>query len=284
MKKLLLLPLLVLIPLLANAQEKYFHDLKGMEDSEGVTHLFYRIYDFSIPDPYYSYGDYQNHVYHFNTLTAKDSIIINSSRPFYQLYVDYEISDSYIFLDKDINKPLRVTYYEGDHGMDYTNVRAYNGSFFNADFNKIYSIYQTQVDTSKILAVNFETKSAFITLNSDSLPSKYYYTRLAKRSEPEENCEYDPEKVCILGASDSVKIYDYNTLAFESDNDSILFFQRNDSLFTSAELGDTMTLKNATIPWSGISSILKISDPGHLDRKSTRLNSSHVRTSYAVFC
>ncbi len=265
MKKLLLLPLLVLIPLLSNAQEKFFHDLKGMEDSEGITQLFYRVYDFTIPDSFFSYGDFQDHVYHYNTLSTMDSIVISSARPFSQLPSKHEISDSYLFLDQDITKPFRLAYSQGLHSQNYIKVKGFNGSFFDAGWNKIYSIYQTQTDTSTILALNFETKSALVTLHSDSLPSEYYgYIRLVKRNEPLEECEYDPDNPCILGASDSVRIYDYNTLAFESDNDSVLFFQRNDSLFTSVDLGETMALENTTVPWSGISSIQKISDYGHL--------------------
>ncbi|MFA5670357.1 MAG: T9SS type A sorting domain-containing protein [Balneolaceae bacterium] len=81
MKKLLLLPLLVLIPLLANAQEKFFHNLKGMEDSEGVTHLFYRIYDYKVIDCLNSEGEtmhsvnpHSNDVFHLNTQTSSDSL------------------------------------------------------------------------------------------------------------------------------------------------------------------------------------------------------------------
>tara|TARA_R110002096_G_scaffold39845_1_gene108646 strand:+ start:198 stop:1595 length:1398 start_codon:yes stop_codon:yes gene_type:complete len=81
MKRLLLLPLLILIPLLSNAQEKYFHDLKGMEDSEGVTQLFYRLYEYKVFDCLNSEGKYMysvnprsNNVFHLNTQTSSDSL------------------------------------------------------------------------------------------------------------------------------------------------------------------------------------------------------------------
>ncbi len=81
MKKFLLLPLLVLIPLLSSAQEKYFHDLKGMEDSEGVTQLFYRLYEYKVFDCLNSEGKYMysvnphsNNVFHLNTQASSDSL------------------------------------------------------------------------------------------------------------------------------------------------------------------------------------------------------------------
>ncbi len=80
MKKVLFLSLLALTPLLSNAQEKYFHDLRGMEDSEEVTHLFYRMYDswqtecISIDGWEGTLNLYTNHIYHLNTESKQDSI------------------------------------------------------------------------------------------------------------------------------------------------------------------------------------------------------------------
>ena len=80
MKRVLLLPLLVLIPLLSNAQEKYFHDLKGMEDSEGVTQLFYRLYN-SWQTPCSSsdgwngtFNHFTNNIYHYDSESQQDSV------------------------------------------------------------------------------------------------------------------------------------------------------------------------------------------------------------------
>ncbi len=288
MKKSLLLSLLILLPLFSNAQEKYFHDLKGMEDSEGITQLFYRIYDGFFSKYETSYIDYYNHVYHLNTFTVKDSLYLSSSNIFSYFTNAHNISGSYLFLDQDIEKPFRVTFSDDTYGNTLNKVRGFNGSYFDAGPNKINSIYQIQADTSTILALNFETKSALITLDSDSLPSiRYNYSYLVKRSDPEDNCDNSTNWPCILGASDSVRIYDYNTLAFESDNDSVLFFQRNDSLLTSADLGETMTFKNTSAPWSEIRSIQKISDSGHLlaqtDTRHIFLENNYNIDSSAVY-
>ncbi len=90
MKKIFLLPLFVLIPLLASAQEKCFYDLNGMEDSEGVTHLFYRVFvsahnqcstSISVGG---TLNFITNNIYHFDTESEIDSIKFNvysSQRP-----------------------------------------------------------------------------------------------------------------------------------------------------------------------------------------------------------
>src|SRR2546427_5929372 len=63
------------------------------------------------------------------------------------------------------------------------------------------------------------------------------------------------------------------------------------TLFRSAQ-GPALRLRPAREPSSGrsvarfhrLQLLSKRIEPGHLDRKSTRLNSSHSQISYAVFC
>ncbi len=71
MRKLFIL--LFLFPLSLSAQEKYFYELRGMEDSSGTTHLFYRIFEstksscsyIDVPSTPYTLID--NSIYQFNT-------------------------------------------------------------------------------------------------------------------------------------------------------------------------------------------------------------------------
>ena len=81
MKKISLLILFALHCSIGFAQEKYFHELRGLEDSTGTTHLFYRMYEKSTgtytcngQDEYTSYS-YHDDINHFNTSTLKDSVI-----------------------------------------------------------------------------------------------------------------------------------------------------------------------------------------------------------------
>jgi hypothetical protein len=50
-----------------------FSELKGMEDQQGNTHLFYRIYSSYSNDPFY---DTNNDIYHFDLTTFSDSLFL----------------------------------------------------------------------------------------------------------------------------------------------------------------------------------------------------------------
>ena len=53
-----------------------FSELKGMEDQNGNTHLFYRIYtNFENPPVY----DWSNHIFHLDLYTGSDTLFISSS-------------------------------------------------------------------------------------------------------------------------------------------------------------------------------------------------------------
>ena len=53
-----------------------FSELKGMEDSLGNTHLFYRIHTSIDNDPIY---EWSNHIYHWNIFSGVDTLFINAS-------------------------------------------------------------------------------------------------------------------------------------------------------------------------------------------------------------
>jgi hypothetical protein len=78
-KPLLFLIFLVISPGNLSAQEKYFHELRGMEDSTETTHLFYRMYEtytnaLNCNDIVYEYSGYRNDVSHLNTENLSDSV------------------------------------------------------------------------------------------------------------------------------------------------------------------------------------------------------------------
>lgn len=61
------------------AQEKYFNELRGFEDSTGTTHLFYRMfdeytYDLVCSDVLITFYTTENHIYHLNTETESDTL------------------------------------------------------------------------------------------------------------------------------------------------------------------------------------------------------------------
>lgn len=76
MKKTFLILFASLISLPVSGQEKYFYDLRGMEDSSGTTHLFYRIFDSNptnsnLGEPTYTNASETNHIYHLNSKTGE---------------------------------------------------------------------------------------------------------------------------------------------------------------------------------------------------------------------
>ncbi|GAB5408227.1 MAG: hypothetical protein BalsKO_05920 [Balneolaceae bacterium] len=78
MKRLALIFFYLFVSFPISAQEKYFHELNGIEDSTGTTHLFYRDYE-SISsqcenDSEFEVTNAYNHVFHFNSFSTSDSI------------------------------------------------------------------------------------------------------------------------------------------------------------------------------------------------------------------
>src|SRR5690554_4383024 len=86
------------------AQEKYFHELRGMEDSSGVTHLFYRMYESqsttcSDMDGYTSeVKKVTDPVYHFDTSTSADSVEFSSGNSISPgCFAEWRNTEKYIF-------------------------------------------------------------------------------------------------------------------------------------------------------------------------------------------
>ncbi len=107
-------PLTFLLMLLCSssisAQDRYFHDLKGLEDSTDVTQLFYRLSESPDEDNDSSNFRYNN-IFHFNTSTGSDSILLRSF--FYEwtiigIYTSEQTSD-YDFYSNDPATWIRMT-------------------------------------------------------------------------------------------------------------------------------------------------------------------------------
>ncbi len=252
MKKLLLLPLLILIPMLSNAQEKYFHDLKGMEDSEGVTQLFYRIYEEFDLGTAHCGIEWRDDILHLNTSTMTDSTFYPSfdhvitCSPY---DISYQNTPDFIFMDGNMSKWIKIDAYQNASLIGSSNAYTYNGSFFDG-YARDLGLGKN--DTLKFVMMNLEYKnSASIVLHNDSLPSIMYpYDRLVKvASNDEETCT-EVGSACYFGATDSVIYHDFNFLTVDIRDSSKVFYQRNDSLFFSDYRADTLHFLNDTQKWS----------------------------------
>ncbi|MFA5670773.1 MAG: T9SS type A sorting domain-containing protein [Balneolaceae bacterium] len=256
MKKLLLLPLFVLIPLLANAQEKFFHDLKGMEDSEGVTQLFYRVYEEFDLGTANCGIDRRNDILHLNTATMMDSTFYPS---FHQTVTcsPYELSKQntpdFLFMDGNMDKWVKIDAVQDAYLLGSSNAYTYNGSFFDGYAR---SLGLGKNDTLQFVMMNLEYKnSASIVLHNDSLPSiQYPYDVPVKVASNNEGICTEVGTGCYFGATDSVIYHDFNFIAIDGRDSSKVFYQRNDSLFYSDYRADSLHFLNADHKWSTVNS------------------------------
>lgn len=249
MKKFLLF--ILLSPLTLNAQEKYFHELRGLEDSTGTTHLFYRIYEEY--DLNGSCGtDWENNVYHLNTLSQQDSVLFEAfykSSRCLQFEDNAENTFDFYFLENDLNKIYRSDFRNGPYYNSFGTVTAFNGSFFDAGGFPVQHLYIGVTDSSKVAILGIDDYeypiTVFVTMENDSLPSEYYDRALLVKAE--DHCYEYQSFFCA--ASDSLKISDYNLKGL-NPNTNRIFLQRNDSLFFSYNFGDSSYFLNDEFTWS----------------------------------
>ncbi len=277
MKKLLLLPLLVLIPLLSNAQEKYFHDLKGMEDSEGVTQLFYRIYESNTYTCHNSESGYDFNIYpssndvnHFSTQTLTDSI---KFRDYYQpwcinMYY-FQATGTYDFYDNDLNEWLAETRWDCGYGIE------------NKDYELILLSHPCLIK-NKSYAKNARNDGAsfFLSPNSDSLYVKWYDgVTIPLSSSPEtwpssDGSYEDYEQ--FISFVDSVKI-PYTLIAIHPVKDSLYYaIDNTGKLYLSEYYSSSFTMADSS---SQFSELFFDSDNLHiysLDRDNNLLVSNNL--------
>ncbi len=108
-------------------EEQYFHELKGMEDSSGVTHLFYRQYMASTFQCSEGNGGHlvdnrSNDIRHFKTDSKSDSLKFRDGWSEWCIdgYYDGMHTVSYTFFDNDPQKWIVQGGYQCSHGIsDY---------------------------------------------------------------------------------------------------------------------------------------------------------------------
>src|SRR5690554_7218983 len=89
----------------------------------------------------------------------------------------------------------------------------------------------------------------------------------------------------VIGKSIVVASITYPNLAHEAYQNLSFLDSLSFSMSDSIAINEISVhfLKNELMV-NGEEAIEQLIEDGHIDRKSTRLNSSHVRISYAVFC
>jgi hypothetical protein len=149
--------------------EQYFHELKGLEDSSGITHLFYRMYEKSEFQCSEGNGGktvdhYGNDVFHFTVATQSDSILFDDGYGEWCLdgMFDSRSTYSYSFYDNDPSKWVANSSYE------YTfSIHDYKG--YTLDIQPPIAIKQTVYKPTIQVP-----KEIFLSPNGDSLYARTY--------------------------------------------------------------------------------------------------------------
>ncbi len=166
-----------------------FSELKGMEDQQGNTHLFYRIYESYENDPMYWS---KNDIYHFDLLNLTDTLFLTAR---YHQDPTYNFNRWISDLDFWNNNPAEFIYSGGAVGGQYWEGSAYvkrfdgfekNFGYFNGSAN--YVDISPGNDSTLFLGVN--TEGGFGILSSsdggrnwDSLSAEYQFLSLDPYSE-----------------------------------------------------------------------------------------------------
>lgn len=157
-------------------------------------------------------------------------------------------------MDNNPNKWFLANNSVGSYSNAYGYIRGYNQSFFHAGWNYVSKVELFRSDTLNYGVYNFEKSSIVNIIEEDSLPSvQYNYPLAVKANDGDQDDYYCPngnKGRCFYGKSDSVLIYNHNFLSIDQHQEKGIYFQRNDSLFWSDDLGRTMNFINEVFPWS----------------------------------
>ncbi len=163
MRKLLFLFLLSGFCTSTFGQNKYFHELKGMEDSAGVTHLFFNMYnkyqdEYVCGDRMISYIQTDDNIHHFSTSTGSDSVLFEQYNTEYCGGYNHQRIFDYTFYDQNPGKWLKGGVYNSKYAIqDYAGNSI--GFFLPVMLNK----------AQKSAHQEYVPEGLFLTLNQDSL-------------------------------------------------------------------------------------------------------------------
>lgn len=240
MKYLLTFLLMLLCGLSISAQERYFHELKGLEDSTGTTQLFYRLYEpknkiCSYQEDGQTYttkiNPFKNHIYHFDTELNSDSVIL---RDYVQLSafceeIPYNI-ETYIFLDNEVTKPVAL--YESVYGLNGSaTLETYDENIFQIGIaNPLGLNYQKSTNSLIVTSPNQEIVIKSVSGYDATLKKTYRF--------PLNQDSLWNEKSFRNDYPDSLLI-DFSVLGIVDYDDDIFIGFKDSSLVLSYDSGDT---------------------------------------------
>mgnify|MGYP003635941358 CR=1 FL=1 len=246
MNYLLTFLLILLYSLSVSAQERYFHELKGLEDSTDVTQLFYRLSESPDEDNDSSNFRYNN-ILHFNTSTESDSILLRSF--FYEWTIPGMYTASYTtdyhFFDNDPSKWIRMTSNEGGSAPWFQDHRNAGFGFPFPIIVKAQKSNEFYYPADKFL-LNSTNDSLFYITDDFTVPfssdsSKWPYF-------DDDHAGYDE----MINYFDSTH-FDYRLLAIHPVNDSLYFgIDGNGHLFRSEKYSSDFALADSSMFFSAL--------------------------------
>lgn len=225
-----------------NIEEAYFHKLRGMVDSTGVTHLFYRQYTRSTREctyedqmgemVTYDLSIIQNDVYHYDTFATSDSVKFRDGQSVWSdCYVRYTQTLAYTFFDNDPEKSIVKELY--DTGFISPNIRNWKGDSFSPNFAAPDNIEIDSVKQQLLIPTPLE----FIVAKSTDLPD-LDYLRSTIAVHPDGS---NWDQINFYEKTPDSLFYDFTILGINPQSNNEYFVVRKDSLFYSDNHGETLS-------------------------------------------
>ncbi|MEX0721843.1 MAG: T9SS type A sorting domain-containing protein [Balneolaceae bacterium] len=242
MKKFLLLLTLLVIPAsFSFAQEQvreaYFHELRGMEDSAGVSHLFYRLYVAKV-NQFHCDGEVQtfysttNHIYHL-TSTPSDSLKFFSYSGESCTGNDSRFIVDYSFYENDSKKwVLTISF------GDAVGVNDFLGH--SIGFHIPIVVKQRQQNSNQ----EYFPQHFYLSPNGDSLYLDSYGTTIPFSGKGEEWPVFDTYDE-FLDYADSTS-FDWEILGIHPDIDSLYFARSPSHLYRSENYTEDFNLADSS--------------------------------------
>jgi hypothetical protein len=263
MRSIFVLLFIILFSASLQAQEKYFHELRGFEDSTGTTHLFYRLFESSI-EIINNRRPYENHLYHYNTVANTDSILLEEETidPGEDLYNDFYTFRgvrSYDFLKNDLSKLVYMNLLNFEPPAEFFDVNQIydwnskilasgGGNFVDSSIPKslhdriiisvgedvidsfIYEVDSTGSEIYTCIETNACTQIEGLVIAQNPISGEIYNLR----NDTIEVLNYDLENQNRISLHPSLEniFYDYGTIRYHNfyfDTDSLTFYSNNEN-------------------------------------------------------
>ncbi|MEP2447431.1 MAG: T9SS type A sorting domain-containing protein [Balneola sp.] len=245
MKRLYFIILFCLFGSSISAQERYFHELRGLEDSTGTTQLFFQIHE--TPEEGEQFNYRYDHIYHFDVVTNTYYKLFNN---FYEewtipgMYTASYTTD-YHFFDNDPSKWIRmITNGEGSAPSFHDHRNAGFGFPFpiiikaqmNNEFYYAANKFLLSIANDSLYYI---TDDFTVPFSPDSSKWPYF---------DDEHTGYDE----MISYFDSTH-FDYRLLAIHPENDSLYFgINENGALFRSEKYSSDFELADSSMFFSAL--------------------------------